>query len=101
MTTRYRRDRAMGIDLGALMRKTESVSRRVLFVYNDPSAPEALLGEVFTESGFQITTFEVVPPPHRRPEGRGHLSRPHPLRRDRATGVPVAGLRRDTAVGGK
>ena len=35
---------------------------RVLFLYNDPSAPEAVLGDVFSESGFEISTFEVVPP---------------------------------------
>lgn len=35
--------------------------RQVLFLYNDPSAPEALLGEAFAESGFEIDTFEVVP----------------------------------------
>lgn len=35
--------------------------RRVLFLRNDPTAPEALLGEVFAESGFDVTTFEVVP----------------------------------------
>lgn len=35
--------------------------RRVLFLYNDPTAPEALLGEVFAESGFDISTFDVVP----------------------------------------
>ena len=35
--------------------------RQVLFLYNDPSAPEALMGEVFAESGFDIDTFEVVP----------------------------------------
>lgn len=38
------------------------VARTVLFLYNDPSAPEALLGEAFTESGFDISTFDVVPP---------------------------------------
>lgn len=37
-----------------------TVPRRVLFLRNDPTAPEALLGEAFTESGFQITTFDVV-----------------------------------------
>ena len=36
------------------------MSHRVLFVCNDPSAPQALLGDVFTESGFEITTFDVV-----------------------------------------
>lgn len=35
--------------------------RQVLFLYNDPSAPEALLGDAFAESGFDIDTFEVVP----------------------------------------
>lgn len=38
------------------------VSGRVLFLYNDPTAREGLLGECFTEAGFDITTFEVVPP---------------------------------------
>lgn len=35
--------------------------RRVLFLYNDPTAPEALLGESFAECGFDIDTFDVVP----------------------------------------
>lgn len=35
--------------------------RRVLFLRNDPTAPEVLLGEAFAESGFDVTTFEVVP----------------------------------------
>jgi GMP synthase-like glutamine amidotransferase len=34
----------------------------VLFLYNDPTAPEGLLGEVFAESGFDVDTFDVVPP---------------------------------------
>ena len=34
--------------------------RRVLFLYNDPTAPAALLGDAFTENGFDIDTFEVV-----------------------------------------
>lgn len=34
---------------------------RVLFIYNDPIAPEALLGEVFTELGFDVDTLNVVP----------------------------------------
>ena len=33
----------------------------MLFLYNDPSAPEALLGETFAESGFDVSTFDVVP----------------------------------------
>lgn len=36
--------------------------RRALFLYNDPTAREALLGEGFTDAGFDITTFEVVAP---------------------------------------
>jgi len=32
-----------------------------LFLHNDPSAPAALLGEAFTESGFDISTFDVLP----------------------------------------
>ncbi|MFN8072720.1 MAG: type 1 glutamine amidotransferase [Mycobacterium sp.] len=36
--------------------------RQVLFLYNDPTAPEGLLGEMFTESGFDVSTFSVVPP---------------------------------------
>lgn len=37
------------------------MARRLLFIYNDPSAPEALLGEVFTEQGFDIDVLNVVP----------------------------------------
>jgi len=36
------------------------VPRQVLFLYNDPTAPEALLGEAFADSGFDCSTFEVV-----------------------------------------
>ncbi len=32
----------------------------MLFIRNDPTAPEALLGEVFAESGFEISTFDVL-----------------------------------------
>ncbi len=34
---------------------------KVLFIYNDPTAPAALLGETFTELGFAVSTFETVP----------------------------------------
>lgn len=37
------------------------VPPQVLFVRNDPTAPEALLGEVFAEKGFDIDVFDVVP----------------------------------------
>lgn len=39
----------------------DRVARRVLFLRNDRTAPEALLGEVFAEKGFDIGTFDVVP----------------------------------------
>jgi len=38
------------------------VARKVLFLYNDPTAPEGLLGEVFAEFGFDVSTFDVVAP---------------------------------------
>lgn len=34
---------------------------KVLFIYNDPNAPEAVLGDVFAEHGFDIDTLNVVP----------------------------------------
>lgn len=34
---------------------------KVLFLRNDPTSPEALLGEVFSELGFDVSTFDVVP----------------------------------------
>lgn len=37
------------------------MARRVLFIYNDPTAPEALLGDVFSENGFDVESFEAVP----------------------------------------
>jgi GMP synthase-like glutamine amidotransferase len=37
------------------------VARKVLFIYNDPTAPEALLGDVFVENGFDIDIVEAVP----------------------------------------
>ena len=37
------------------------MTRKVLFIVNDPTATEALLGEAFTECGFDVETFEVVP----------------------------------------
>ncbi|MCB1287585.1 MAG: type 1 glutamine amidotransferase [Mycobacterium sp.] len=52
--------------------------RQVLFLYNDPSAPEALMGEVFAESGFDIDTFEVVPA-HRAEDPALDVTFPDPL----------------------
>ncbi|MCV7225104.1 type 1 glutamine amidotransferase [Mycolicibacterium komossense] len=37
------------------------MARKVLFIYNDPDASEALLGDVFVENGFDIDTCEAVP----------------------------------------
>lgn len=34
---------------------------KVLFIYNDPTAPEALLGDVFSEHGFDVDSVEAVP----------------------------------------
>ena len=51
--------------------------RKVLFLYNDPTAPAGLLGEVFTESGFDVGTFDVVPPD--RPDPLCQVSFPDPL----------------------
>jgi hypothetical protein len=36
------------------------VAKKVLFLYNDPNAPEAMLGDAFSECGYDIQTFEVV-----------------------------------------
>ncbi|TFV60620.1 type 1 glutamine amidotransferase [Mycobacterium sp. PS03-16] len=36
----------------------------VLFLHNDPTAPEALLGDAFTDLGFDVDTFCVVPAEH-------------------------------------
>jgi GMP synthase-like glutamine amidotransferase len=37
------------------------VASKVLFIYNEHLATEALLGEAFTDYGFDVDTFEVVP----------------------------------------
>jgi GMP synthase-like glutamine amidotransferase len=44
-----------------LRRNNVAVAPRVLFIYNEHLATEALLGEAFTENGFDVDTFEVVP----------------------------------------
>ena len=40
------------------------VAPKVLFIYNEHLATEALLGEAFTECGFDVESFEVVPADH-------------------------------------
>jgi GMP synthase-like glutamine amidotransferase len=57
------------------------MARQVLFLYNDPTAPAALLGETFAESGFDVATFEVVPP-NRADDPVFDVSFPDPLRYD-------------------
>lgn len=37
------------------------MASKVLFIYNEHLATEALLGEAFTEQGFDVDAFEVVP----------------------------------------
>ncbi|HYZ66886.1 MAG TPA: type 1 glutamine amidotransferase [Mycobacterium sp.] len=37
------------------------VAPKVLYIYNEHLATEALLGEAFADSGFGVDTFEVVP----------------------------------------
>jgi GMP synthase-like glutamine amidotransferase len=54
---------------------------KVLFVYNDPTAPEALLGEVFTERGFDIDVF-TVEPAARVADPAGDVVFPDPTRYD-------------------
>lgn len=40
------------------------VAPKVLFLVNEHLATEALLGDAFTDSGFDVYTFEVVPAEH-------------------------------------
>jgi GMP synthase-like glutamine amidotransferase len=37
------------------------MGRQVLFIHNEHMATEGLLGEAFTEHGYEVATFEVVP----------------------------------------
>ena len=57
---------------------------RCLFIYNEHLATEALLGEAFTECGYDIDTFEVVPAERvDAPGSRRDVPRPDRLRRHR------------------
>ena len=42
-------------------RNNVRVTSKVLFLYNEHLATEGLLGDAFTEHGFDVDTFEVVP----------------------------------------
>ena len=50
---------------------------QVLFIYNEHLATEGLLGEAFTECGFDVATFEVVPA-ERVDEPAGEVTFPDP-----------------------
>ena len=50
---------------------------KVLFLYNEHLATEALLGEAFAEQGFDVDTFEVVPA-HRVDDPAGDVTFPDP-----------------------
>lgn len=59
-----------------------AVAAQVLFVYNDPIAPEAVLGEVFTEYGFDVDTFNVVRPDQTADPAAAVVEFPDPSRYD-------------------
>ncbi|MGD9620904.1 MAG: type 1 glutamine amidotransferase [Mycolicibacterium sp.] len=53
------------------------VAPTVLFLINEHIATEALLGEAFTDHGFDVETFEVVPA-ERAEDPAGHVTFPDP-----------------------
>jgi GMP synthase-like glutamine amidotransferase len=57
------------------------VAPKVLFIYNDHVAPEAMLGEAFSELGFDVDTLLVVPP-ERSANPAGDVTFPDPTRYD-------------------
>ncbi|MEN3225657.1 type 1 glutamine amidotransferase [Mycolicibacterium porcinum] len=54
---------------------------KVLFLRNDCTATEAMLADVFTECGFEIDTFDVVPP-ERDDHPAGDVTFPDPTHYD-------------------
>jgi len=81
------------------------VARRVLFIYNDPTAPEALLGAAFSDQGFDVDIFSAVPAEHVQEPAR-QVRFPDPL--DYDVVVPLGSrfsvhdqALRDTWVGGE
>lgn len=54
-----------------------AVASRVLFLRNEHLATEALLGDAFTDHGFDIETFDVVPT-GRNPSSAGPVTFPDP-----------------------
>jgi GMP synthase-like glutamine amidotransferase len=58
-----------------------AVAPTVLFIYNEHLATEALLGEAFTDCGFDVDTFEVVPA-ERIDSPAGDVTFPDPTRYD-------------------
>src|SRR5262249_13079641 len=57
------------------------VAPKVLFIRNEHLATEALLGDAFTEAGFDVEAFEVVPA-ERIDEPAGDVTFPDPTRYD-------------------
>lgn len=57
------------------------MTSRVLFLRNDHLATEALLGDAFTECGYDVDTFEVVPP-ERVDTPAGEVAFPDPTHYD-------------------
>lgn len=63
-TTRVRSTTAGPTTLPRCHRRSSvaGVARKVLFVVNNPVSTEALLADAFAEHGFDVETFNVVPP---------------------------------------
>lgn len=62
-------------------RNNGRVAAKVLFLYNEHLATEALLGEAFVDQGFDVDTFEVVPA-ERADDPAGDVSFPDPAEYD-------------------
>jgi GMP synthase-like glutamine amidotransferase len=54
-----------------------AVASKVLFIHNEHLATEALLGDAFTDFGYDVDTFEVVPP-ERIDDPAGDVTFPDP-----------------------
>ena len=63
-----------------------NVAPKVLFLRNEHIATEALLGEAFTDHGFDVATFEVVPA-GRADNPAGHVRFPDPANYDVIVGL--------------
>jgi len=54
------------------------VTSKVLFLYNEHLATEALLGEAFADQGFDVDTLTVVPAEHRDSPAASQVTFPDP-----------------------